>query len=539
MKLFTKGLLLIALPSAVELALLGIVSDMQARTAQAVERSSDSRQILYQAASLENPMLRQVARVRAGIVADDPSFVDRHAAWVDLTDRLTRLEEAVADTPEQAARVRQMREAVDSYREQAMSVAQSLRTGATMKPFATLEGGALPAQAVRFRDTLHAFIDEATRLEAERNATLAQTRTRQQIALVGAVLGSMLIWAATAFAFARGIGRRLDVLASNARRLGSGQPLPAPLAGNDEIAALDVALHRTSALLRAADLNQAALQASLQTRAAELASVNETLRQETQDNEMFIYSVSHDLRSPLVNMQGFSKELQVSCDELRATIVDARLPADEHKRLADVLDGDVQESLRFVRLSVTRAAAIIDALLRISRAGRLEYHWQRVSVGRAVERALDALQKRIDEREAVVVVRELPAAWGDPAAIEQVFGQLIGNAISFLDPARPGHIEVGALDVADAAHENSATAPPERTRTYFVRDNGMGIPAAYMSKVFRAFQRLHGDVAQGEGVGLALVRRMVERHGGRVWVESAEGAGSTFFVTLPDQPLRT
>ncbi|MPW18485.1 histidine kinase [Paraburkholderia sp. CNPSo 3157] len=538
MKLFTKGLLLIALPSAVELALLGVVSDMQAQTAQAVERSSDSRQILYQAASLENPMLWQVARLRAGIVAGDPSFMDRHAAWGDLADRLTRLEEAVADTPEQAARVRQMREAVDSYRQQAMSVAQSLRTGATMKPFATLEGGALPAQAVRFRDALHAFLDEATRLEAEHNATLAQTRTRQHIALVCAVLGSMLIWAATAFAFARGIGRRLDVLASNAQRLGSGKPLPAPLAGNDEIAALDAALHRTSALLRAADLNQAALQASLQTRAAELASVNETLRQETQDNEMFIYSVSHDLRSPLVNTQGFSKELQVSCDELRATIVDARLPADEHKRLADVLDGDVQESLRFVRSSVTRAAAIIDALLRIARAGRLEYHWQRVSVGRAVARAVDALQKRIDEREAVVVVRELPAAWGDPAAIEQVFSQLIGNAISFLDPARPGHIEVGALDAADHVHENSTIAPPQRTRTYFVRDNGMGIPAAYMSKVFRAFQRLHGDVAQGEGVGLALVRRILERHGGRVWVESAEGAGSTFFVTLPDQPLR-
>ncbi|SEI44860.1 sensor histidine kinase [Paraburkholderia diazotrophica] len=538
MKLFTKGLLLIALPSAVELALLGVVSDMQAQTAQAVERASDSRQIVYQAASLENPMLRQVARVRAGIVTDDPSFMDRHAAWGDLADRLARLEEAVADTPEQAARVRQMREAVDSYRQQAVSVAQSLRTGATMKPFATLEGGALPAQAVRFRDVLHAFVDEAMRLEAEHNATLAQTRTHQQIALVGAVLGSMLIWAATAFAFARGIGRRLDVLASNARRLGGGMPLPAPLAGNDEIAALDAALHRTSALLRAADLNQAALQASLQTRAAELASVNETLRQETQDNEMFIYSVSHDLRSPLVNMQGFSKELQVSCDELRATILEARLPADEHKRLADVLDGDVQESLRFVRSSVTRAAAIIDALLRISRAGRLEYHWQRVSVSRAVARAVDALQKRIDEREAVVVVRELPAAWGDPAAIEQVFSQLIGNALSFLDPARPGHIEVGALDVADAAHENSAIAPPQRTRTYFVRDNGMGIPAAYMSKVFRAFQRPHGDVAHGEGVGLALVRRMVERHGGRVWVESAEGAGSTFFVTLPDQPLR-
>jgi len=71
-----------------------------------------------------------------------------------------------------------------------------------------------------------------------------------------------------------------------------------------------------------------------------------------------------------------------------------------------------------------------------------------------------------------------------------------------------------------------------------VRDNGLGIPAAYLPKMFRAFQRLHGDVAKGDGIGLALVRRTVERHGGRIWVESAEGSGSTFFVVLPDQPVR-
>jgi len=543
MKLFTKGLLLIALPSAIEVALLGVVFDLQAQTAQAVARSSSSKQVLYQAASLENPLLRQVARMRTGIVTGDPSVIDRHAPWVDLSDRLARLENAVSDTPEQAARIQRMREAVDSYRQQSLALVQSLHTGATTKPFATLEGGDLPPQVVRFREQLSAFVDEAERRETERNATLANTRMHQQYALVAAVIGSMLIWAGTAFAFARGIGRRMNVLAANARRLASAQPLPEPLPGADEIAALDGALHRTSGLLRVAEMNQAALQASLQARAAELASVNDTLRRETQDNEMFIYSVSHDLRSPLVNMQGFSKELQVSCDELRESIDDARLPADEHKRLAQVLDGDMQESLHFVRSSVTRAAAIIDALLRISRAGRLEYQWQRVSVGRAVARAVDALQKRIDERQAEVVVRELPTAWGDPAAIEQVFSHLITNAVNFLDPARPGRIEVGAVsepeDSAAPAVSSILAAPvPARTRTYFVRDNGFGIPAAYMSKVFRAFQRLHGDVAQGDGVGLALVRRTVERHGGRVWVESTEGAGSTFFVTLPDQPMR-
>ncbi|HEY4297853.1 MAG TPA: ATP-binding protein, partial [Paraburkholderia sp.] len=283
---------------------------------------------------------------------------------------------------------------------------------------------------------------------------------------------------------------------------------------------------------------QATLKARLEARAGELGSVNEELRQETQDNEMFIYSVSHDLRSPLVNLQGFSKELQVSCDELDSIVEQAGLPAAEHRRMAHILDGDVRESLHYLRTAVTQAAAIIEALLRISRAGRLEYQWQRVSVGRVVGRVVDALQSVISQRAAVVTVRELPPAWGDPAALEQIFSNLIGNALNFLDPARRGRIEIGALEpeAFDAAQAGEPRAV--RMRTYYVRDNGLGIPASYMSKVFRAFQRLHGDVASGDGIGLAVVRRTVERHGGRIWVESAEGAGSTFFVALPEQPMR-
>jgi signal transduction histidine kinase len=203
--------------------------------------------------------------------------------------------------------------------------------------------------------------------------------------------------------------------------------------------------------------------------------------------------------------------------------------------MAHILDGDVRESLHYLRTAVTRAASIIDALLRISRVGRLEYQWQRVSVGRVVGRVVDALRGAISERQAVVTVRELPPAWGDPAAVEQIFSNLIGNALNFLDPARNGRIEVGALE-PEPVDETDPRAV--RMRTYYVRDNGLGIPAAYMSKVFRAFQRLHGEVARGDGIGLAVVRRTVERHGGRVWVESAEGAGSTFFVALPEQPIR-
>ncbi|MFM0668333.1 sensor histidine kinase [Paraburkholderia sediminicola] len=538
MKLFTKGLLLIAVPSVVELALLGVVFDTQEQTAQAAQWVTNSKQILYQSSAIVDPLLRQAARVRTGMVIGDASLIDRHTVWVDLGDRLSNLEVLVAGTPQQVERVHKMQRAIDAYREQTVAISQALHAGHRPNSFAALETGALPQQIAVFRDELAAFGDEASRLDAERSAALARRRDRQQYALIGAVLGSMLIWAATAAVFARSIGRRLEVLTDNAERLGSGRTLAPPLSGKDEIAALDTVLHQTGARLREAEAEQAMLKTRLEARARELAGVNEELRQETQDNEMFIYSVSHDLRSPLVNLQGFSKELQVSCDELDSVVEAAKLPEAEHRRMAHILGGEVRESLQYLRTAVTRAAAIIDALLRISRAGRLEYQWQRVSVGRVVGRVVDALQGAIGQHAAVVTVRDLPPAWGDPGAIEQIFSNLIGNALNYLDPARNGRIEVGALEPEPVEAGEAGEPRAVRMRTYYVRDNGLGIPAAYMSKVFRAFQRLHGDVANGDGIGLAVVRRTVERHGGRVWVESAEGAGSTFFVVLPEQPAR-
>ena len=535
MKLITRGLLLIAVPTVVELALLGVVFGTEEQTAHAAQRVANSKQVLYQSTAIVDPLLRQAARVRTAMVTGDPSLIDHHAVWVDLGDRLSKLDALVAETPQQAARVLSMRRAIDAYRAQTIAISQALHDGRSPKTFIAQETGALPQQIALFREELAAFDQEAARLDTERSAALARRRERQQYALIAAVLGSMLIWALTAAVFARSIGRRLEVLTDNAERLGNGRPLAAPLSGNDEIAALDAVLHQTGTRLREAEREQATLKTRLEARARELAGVNEELRQETQDNEMFIYSVSHDLRSPLVNLQGFSKELQVSCDELDTIVEEAKLPEAEHRRMAHILDSDVRESLHYLRSAVTQAAAIIDALLRISRAGRLEYQWQRVSVGRAVSRVVDALQGAISQRAAVVTVRELPPMWGDPAAVEQIFSNLIGNALNFLDPARHGRIEVGAL----AAEPVDETGPHAvRMRTYYVRDNGLGIPAAYLSKVFRAFQRLHGDIAHGDGIGLAVVRRTVERHGGRVWVESAEGAGSTFFVMLPEQPLR-
>jgi signal transduction histidine kinase len=549
MKLFAKGLLLIAIPSVVELALLGIVFDTQGKAALAAKRAENTQQILWQANSLADPLLREAVRVRTGIVLEDPSFIDRHAVWTEFSDRITLLARMVADNPAQLARVERMRNAAYAWRKEAGDIADALRMGHSA-PFARAAGDGLPPEIETVREVLGDFIAEETRLDEARAAMLRETRERQLDALIFAVVGSMLIWAFTAMAFARNVGVRLAALGANAERLGEGAPLAPPLSGNDEIAALDAVLHQTSARLRVAEREQAALKAQLQARAADLASANENLRQESQDNEMFIYSVSHDLRSPLVNLQGFSKELQVSCDDLRAQINAAGLPGHEHRAMAEVLNGDVDESLQFLRQAVSRAAAIIDALLRISRAGRLEYRWQRVNIARLVERVLGVLAGELPQA-ARIDVGELPPAWGDPAALEQIFANLIENALRHLDPARPGRVEIGAVEpggepvngsggeAGKDAGKKTDEDTGERTRTYYVRDNGIGIAEAYLPKLFRAFQRLHGGESPGQGTGLALARRIAERHGGRIWVESTEGAGSTFFVALPDQPLRT
>jgi len=143
---------------------------------------------------------------------------------------------------------------------------------------------------------------------------------------------------------------------------------------------------------------------------------------------------------------------------------------------------------------------------------------------------VDAMQGSIRARRANVIVEDLPAVWGDPTALEQVFANLIGNAVNYLDPTREGRVEIGTTPAPPGVHS---------LRIFYVRDNGLGIPAVALPRLFNAFQRLHGNVAAGEGIGLALVRRVVERHGGRVWAESKEGIGTTFYLSLPEAEVRT
>ena len=169
----------------------------------------------------------------------------------------------------------------------------------------------------------------------------------------------------------------------------------------------------------------------------------QALREREQENEMFIYSVSHDLRSPMVNLQGFSEELSLSCQDLRAALEGAEAAAGPARR---VLEKDIPDSVHFIKTAVSRLSAIIDALLRLSRVGRVEYRIQPVDVETAVRRVVESLAGAVKGRKAEVVVGAMPPALGDPTAVEQIFANLIGNAVAYLDPTRPGRVEVGALE---------------------------------------------------------------------------------------------
>lgn len=525
MRLITKGLLLIAIPSLVELGLLAGLIRTQAEAQEAERWSVRSKEVLSQATAVLDPVLTDAVRLRGAVIDGYGQVWTPPSQWGEIDRRIDRLIELVADNPLQVERAVLIRQTVQAYRQWSERSQELLRQGQRADLIARFRDFNRHDIVDRFRSQVAALQQEEMRLDSLRTARVAAARQTQQMLLVAAVIASIVMGAIAVYAFTSGVRRRLKALADNAERLANNAPLAPVVEGSDEIAELDLALHQTSRRLLEADRIESRYRSDLARHADELAAMNEHLRERTQENEMFIYSVSHDLRAPLVNLQGFSKELTLACDELRAALKRSTLSDVQRRRLARIVDEDIAEALRFLQTAVTRSAHIIDALLRLSRAGRVEYRQQQVDVAAVVARVVDAMRGSIKSRGVTVNVHALPPAWGDPTAIEQVFANLISNAVNYLDPLRPGEIEIGT---------RPNPLGVQSLRIYYVRDNGYGIPAGALPKLFSAFQRLHGGAVKGEGIGLALVRRVVERHGGHVWVESTEGVGSTFYLSLPE-----
>lgn len=304
-----------------------------------------------------------------------------------------------------------------------------------------------------------------------------------------------------------GIRRQLARINAAVTRFGNGdfstrigKPYP-----RGEIGGLMAALDRNFGLMQEQRNAIEQLNNDLEHRVAERTVQLEAINKEL---ESFSYSVSHDLRMPLRHIDGYI--------ELLSGETGGRLTAEAQRYLQVVTDAS------------RKMGRLIDDLLAFSRMGRVDLVESSVALDALVQEAIQAMAPDTQQRNISWTVPPLPVVRGDPAMLRQVFANLLGNAVKYTRPRDPAQIEVGCL------------GEEEGRLILFVRDNGVGFEMQYADKLFGVFQRMHrADQFEGTGIGLANVRRIIVRHGGRVWAEAALDRGATFYFTLrAAQPAR-
>ena len=244
----------------------------------------------------------------------------------------------------------------------------------------------------------------------------------------------------------------------------------------------------------------AELESRVKERTKELSEANEALQAANKELESFSYSVSHDLRAPLLTIDGFSRMVL--------------------KGYVDKLDDEGRRKLNVICSSTKQMGQLIDDLLAFSRLSRKEMVNANVDMDALVRSAWKELTLLSPERRIQLSIKRLPDAMGDQALIKEVVVNLLSNAIKFTKFRETAMVEVGAY-------------PEEERNVYFVKDNGVGFDMQYHDKLFGVFQRLHNaDEFEGTGVGLAIVQRIIRRHGGRVWADGKVGEGATFYFSL-------
>ena len=248
------------------------------------------------------------------------------------------------------------------------------------------------------------------------------------------------------------------------------------------------------------------------------------LKQKNKELETLVYVASHDLRSPLVNIQGFSQRLRKALDELKRRVEGALdLPelAGLKGAILPLLQERMPAALDYIRASGVKMDAIINGLLHLSRAGRMVLRVETLDMDQLLHSCAASMAFQLQSVEGTFRMEELPACRADSAQIAQVFSNLLDNAIKYRDPEQSLRVRVSGRVQGESV-------------LYSVEDNGLGIPEEQRERVWDIFQRLDPTGATpGEGLGLTLVRRMVERNGGRIWVEAAAKTGCLFQVELP------
>jgi signal transduction histidine kinase len=482
--LLTAGFLVLVAVSSASVLLVNKARTDNAAVVHTIEVENQTNTLLLE-------IRRAESSVRGYLLTMGPDFLnDYEQALAAITPELDKLDRLAADNPVQADNVGKLRAAI------------ATRLDQFEREVGFFKQGDLPSAANLVRDaaagdtttTIHDLTD-AMRAEEDRLFALrtANADRSQQLALVVTITGSGLV------VLLAGISMFLVRRSARARDQAETQ-------------------------LRENNLN---LEATVDARTADLREANEEIQR-------FAYIVSHDLRAPLVNIMGFTSELEelhtgifhriAALSGVQATAlpqpVVATGEAVQLERADRQLSDDFVEALSFIKSSIGKMDRLISAILSLTREGRREFSPVAVDMREMIDGIVSSHAHQAGQAEARIRVAALPGIESDRLALEQIFSNLIDNAIKYLKPGVPGEIMVrGRTKLGFAIFE--------------ISDNGRGIDPRDHQRIFELFRRAGVQDRPGQGIGLAHVRTLVRRLGGTMSVASELGSGSTFTITLP------
>lgn len=355
--------------------------------------------------------------------------------------------------------------------------------------------------------TSHSVITDASRFAEKTRAEVMEVqRLAANLTLILMIILAIIV-TSTSLLVARSIAKPLDKLTKGAEVIGKGNlEHRVEIKSKDEIGELAAAFNQmTEDLEKATALHE---------------RLNMELAQKNKELEQLLFVTTHDLRSPLVNIQGFSKELGHSITDLVEGIPLDAVSPDVIKKVKPILNEDIPESLQYIQTSIAKMDSLLSGLLRLSRLGRAAITITKLDMNKLVADSVAALEFNIKESNTQLNVSKLPACKGDASQISQVFSNLLDNALKYLYTSRQGVIKISGKK-------------KEKMSIYCIEDNGIGIASDHQEKIFEIFHRLEPKGSEGEGLGLTIAKRALDRQGGEIWIESEEGKGSKFFVQLP------
>jgi signal transduction histidine kinase len=428
---------------------------------------------------VQNLILAAESGERGYLLTGDAAYLSLYAPPVGaLPHELQDLSELVSDNPRQEARVATLGQAV-SKRLRTLRVSVALyRSGQRDTAQAVVRSGRGYAEMAVIRDLIARMDSEEQQLLSERTASAADFGRLTLIVN----LASLALVAIVGLMSVIIIRRYIDDLQ----------------ASREEVARINAGLER-----------------AVEERTEELVRANEEIQR-------FAYIVSHDLRAPLVNVMGYTSELQTAghAFDRQLAAIEEKAPDLVDKEAITAAREDVPEAIDFIRASTAKMDRLIKAILKLSREGRRLLVPEPIEMSAMAQAHADSLKHQTEAAGAEIIIDPLPGLVSDRLSIDQIMGNLLDNAVKFLDRSRPGIIRV-----------SGETEGP--FVVYRVQDNGRGIAGVDRERVFELFRRAGAQDRPGEGLGLAFVKNSVRRLGGMIDLDSSPGQGSTFTLKFP------